>query len=74
MILYQLIVEQTNVGSGTTTHILDISKNKQQMEEICVSFNKKYQGVSYSVEFSINEIDTTKVKDSLTREEIIKLW
>jgi len=74
MVLYQLIAEQTNIGAGMTTHILDISKNGQQMEEICDSFNSKYQGISYKVNFYINEIDTTKVKDSLTKEEIKKLW
>jgi hypothetical protein len=74
MLLFQLIGEQTNIGEGTTSHILDISKNKQQMEEICKSFNSKYQGISYKVNFYINEIDTTKVKDSLTKEEIKKLW
>jgi len=74
MLLFQLIGEQTNIGEGTTSHILDISKNKQQMDEICESFNSKYQGVSYKVNFYINEIDTTKVKNSLTKEEIKKLW
>ena len=78
MLLFQLIAEEYKIDKGFQTHILDISKNEQQMNEICVVLNKKYQNDEVnaikSVEFKINEIDTTKVKDSLTKEEIKKLW
>jgi hypothetical protein len=78
MILYQLIAEEFKINQGFSTQILDISKNGQQMEEICISLNKKYldnsENAIHSVEFKINEIDTTKVKDSLTQLEIKKLW
>jgi len=76
MKIYQLIVTEFDIGCGRNTQILATIKNKNQLEKIALTLNKKYKkpGDIETINFKVEEIDTTKVIDTLTRNEIKKIW
>ena len=78
MKIYQLICYQYDMSSGNSETILETSLNGFQMNSIANRLNNKYGSAKnaedYVTHFSVSIIDTTTVKDSLTRSEIDGLW
>jgi hypothetical protein len=78
MKIYQLMCFQSDISSGNSETILETTKNKQQLESIAVKLNKKYgsspKAEDYITEFSVQEIDTNTIPDTLTKSQIDNLW
>ena len=59
-------------GCGSSENELATSKNIKQLEDIASKMNKKYG--SKEREFSVTIIDTSVIKESLSRKDISNLW
>lgn len=75
MKIFQLNVN-TIVNGGVYSNPLITIKNGQQLEEVAESLNKKYikDEVGNKINFTILEIDTTKIKDSLSKLDMKNIY
>lgn len=71
MFIYQLILE-TKINDNIYQRTLETTKNKQQLEEIITSLNKKHKKDDNNnpISFHVVSIDTTKVINSLDKNQI----
>jgi len=78
MKIYQLIAYQFDVECGNSENVLITIKNKQQLDSIARKLNKKYgskpNATDYTTKFSVEEIDTNEIPDTLTHEDKENLW
>jgi hypothetical protein len=74
---YNLVNSFYDLSAGTGTEILESCKNKEQLETIASKLNKnrgfKSKETGEGNTFYVEEVDTSKIKNSLTKSEIERL-
>jgi len=71
-----LLALEYDIGCGTSEKELATTFNVEQLKSIAKKLNKKfgYSSETESLEFSVRILDTKKIKDSLSKEELSILW
>ena len=75
MQIHQLIFSQSDISSGNSSSVIITSKDKGQLEELCLELNTKFGESSdvYYCGYDVESIDFDLIPESLSTEKYQKI-